>query len=146
VNRLSRTVTLQLESALEYVSLRQDLPETSRDLLLPVGGAALPGRDRYEGVFRWLRDVQKVKKIFKVVVDDLVPYPHTDRAIIAALEKFDVEIWDWRKLDISSETVFKAASGTRQLHLQCSGNEAVLRSWSCKHGLARLTEVIRILL
>ncbi|KAF3170663.1 hypothetical protein TWF788_010126 [Orbilia oligospora] len=49
-----------------------------------------------------------------------------------------IEIWDWRKLDICSDTVREAAPGVRVLHLYSSANKAVLKGWACKDGLRTL--------
>ena len=145
ITRLSDTVNWRLDTALEYVSLRHDLPKTASHELSPPSSIPTAregrGRNPCQSVFEWLQKEWKVEKIFKVVVEDLLPFPHTDEAIKTALKPFKVEVWDWRKLDISSQAIFEAAKETRELHLQCSGNEAVLRSWACKHGLAQLTEV-----
>jgi hypothetical protein len=139
VASLSETVKFEFDSALEYVSVRHDEPQKASNAA--VGSSPPVDRNPYQGVFEWLRSPMKVKKIFKVIVEDLGPYPHTDEAIKAALEEFEVEKWDWRKFDICSKTILKAAKETRELYLQSSGNEAILRSWSCKHGLAELTKV-----
>jgi hypothetical protein len=141
VEDIGGTVRLNFESALAYASFRRDLDEASGIQLGPPGDASLEDRNPYKGVFQWLRQKKGIQKIFKIVVDDLVPYPHTDTAIIAAVKDFDVETWDWRKLDLSSQTILTAAKGTRELYLQSSGNEAVLRGWGCRHGLPLLSDV-----
>ncbi|KAF6821779.1 hypothetical protein CMUS01_11342 [Colletotrichum musicola] len=139
VANLANTVQFRLDTALEYVSLRRDLA-TPQNLCPPVCNSTAQDRNPYHGVFDWLREEFQVEKIFKIIVEDLVPYPHTDQAIRAALKPFGVEKWDWRKLDVCSETIFDAAPETRELYLQSSGNEAVLRSWACKSGLAKLNK------
>ncbi|RMJ17997.1 hypothetical protein CDV36_002316 [Fusarium kuroshium] len=141
VTNTADAVMFRLETALEYVSLRRDILDTCH-LSPPVRDtAATEERNPYQGVFNWLQDVHHVEKIFKVIVEDLVSYPHTDEAIRTALKPFKVEQWDWRKLDICSRTILDAAPLTRELHLQCSGNEAVLQSWACESGLAQLEHV-----
>ena len=145
--KLIEKIDFRFDTALEYVSLRQDEKEASgSNPTTPTSSLITQERNRYQEVFEWLRmwerdQNSKVEKIFKVVVDDLGPSPHTDQAIRTALQPFDVEILDWRKLDLSSQTILEAAKGTRKLFLHSSGNEAVLRSWGCKHGLAELKEV-----
>ncbi|KAF3271949.1 hypothetical protein TWF970_010177 [Orbilia oligospora] len=49
-----------------------------------------------------------------------------------------IEIWNWRKLDICSDTIREAAPGVRILHLYSSANKAVLKGWACKDGLRTL--------
>ncbi|KAI1126077.1 hypothetical protein F5Y10DRAFT_294016 [Nemania abortiva] len=137
IRGISEKVKFDFDTALEYVSLRRDPPDLP--LLSPQVLDTNPmERNPYEGVFDWLQASGGVKKIFGITIEDRVPYPHTDESIIAALKPFQVEKWDWRKLDICSQTIIKAAPDTRELHLYSSGNNAVLREWSCKHGLLDL--------
>ncbi len=141
VKTLSRTVKFKFDTALEYVSLRHDILETtSNPLCSPARDTTTQDRNPYKGVFDWLHKEFHIEKIFKVIVEDLVPYPHTDQAIMEALQPFNVEKWDWRKLDICSQTIIDAAKETRELYLHSSGNKAVLRSWGCKSGLAKLAK------
>jgi hypothetical protein len=46
--------------------------------------------DPYTQIFAWLYK-KNVRKIFKVIVDDLEENAHSDEAIVTALELFDVE-------------------------------------------------------
>ena len=96
-------------------------------------------------VFDWLRK-RNVKKVIQVIVMEGVSLPHSDEAIVESLKGLDVEIWDWRKFDICSETILQAAPQVRILHLYCSGSNAVLRSWSCEQGLVNLEKVSSALL
>ncbi|KAI0182073.1 hypothetical protein GGR52DRAFT_527302 [Hypoxylon sp. FL1284] len=137
---LSETVQFRLDTTLEYVSLRRDLP-ASYPLIPPVRDNTSQERNPYQSVFSWLQNDCHVEKIFSIIIEDLVPYPHSDAAIKTALKPFKVEKWDWRKLDISSQTILEAAPETRILNLQSSGNEAVLQSWACKSGLAQLKQL-----
>lgn len=60
---------------------------------------------------------------------------HTDEKIIEALNGFEVEEWDWDKIDLSSEVVFAASSDSvREISLQASGNDAVLQGWCAPGG------------
>jgi hypothetical protein len=83
-----------------------------------------------------------VSRIFKVIVVDDGETPHSDQAIEVALKPFKIEIWDWKKIDICSETIVRAAGDyVRIVYLYSSGNNAVLRSWSCEAGLVNLPMV-----
>lgn len=139
ITNLTRRFQHQFETALEYVSLWRDLDGAQH----PLSAERVARRDgnSYEAIFEWLRTELGVKKIFRILVEDLVPYPHSDEAIKDSLKPFGVEIWDWRKLDISSRTIFDAAPETRELYLQCSGNKATLQSWACQGGLEKLRQV-----
>jgi hypothetical protein len=102
--------------------------------------------------FQWLQEKKKVKKILKVVVDDK-NHPHRDEDIEgvlgpergpANLKSFDVEILDWRKFDICPVVIQNAAPNVRELHLQWSGKNSVLRGWSDDDGLPKLPYLQRI--
>lgn len=90
-------------------------------------------------------------KIFSVEVDDNGPDPHTNTAIRKSLrdwnevEKsyrdFEIEVWNWKKIDICSETIFNAAPMASKVYLYSSGNTAVLRGWACCSGLPKLSNV-----
>ncbi|KAF5573096.1 intracellular serine protease [Fusarium pseudoanthophilum] len=115
------------------------------------GNTADDEKDPTEGrkdlciIFDWLHKEAKVKKIFKVTVDDLGDTPHCDYAIEEALKKFDVEVWDWCKSDLCCETVAKTAPNARRVNLYWSGRNAVLRGWGDPQGglasLAHLEQV-----
>lgn len=77
-----------------------------------------------------------MRKIIELIVDDDQDPPHKD-TIIASLETFDLEIFDWKKLDLCSDTIFKAAPHANKIVLYSSGNNAVLKSWSATDGLVR---------
>ncbi|KAK6501368.1 hypothetical protein TWF481_009210 [Arthrobotrys musiformis] len=100
-------------------------------------------KDQYVETFKWLRK-QKVKKIFKVQVneidDPLHPQiiPHSNYAIRKCLEGFEVETFDWKKYDICSETILRAAPNVRVVHLYSTANTAVLRGWAAADGLVKL--------
>ena len=64
--------------------------------------------------------------------------PHSDEAIELALGSFKVEIWEWQKFDICSETIASAAPDVEQAHLYWSGNNAVLWGWSEAETLKRM--------
>jgi hypothetical protein len=123
------------------ISDRQD--KTNKDLL--PDPTKPPPRDRFgltdaKIIFQWLRD-HGVRRIFKVIVIDDGEIPHSDQAIEEALRRFDIETWDWKKFDICSETIVRAAEHVKIVYLYSSGNNAVLRGWSCEEGLVKLAMV-----
>lgn len=77
-------------------------------------------------VFTWLYK-RHVRKIERVTVIEDRETPQQDSTIVKCLEKFNVEIWDWEKMDISSEVISKSSKVIREIRLHSSGNEAVLR-------------------
>ncbi|KAK4458238.1 intracellular serine protease [Cladorrhinum samala] len=139
---------LKFEDALQYVAIPAIKIESAsegstgstkqsiRDRLVNDG----TGRRDLVQVFDGLRQ-KGVKTILKVVVDDTLVPPHTDEAIEEALRNMDVEVWDWKKVDLCTEVIYNAAPGVREVHLYWGGNNAVLRGWSEQGGLKVLTEL-----
>ena len=106
------------------------------------------GRIRQE-----ISDIEKVFKhllgdvttIFKVTVEDLRDPPHSDMTIEECLRNRKVEIWNWKKLDMCPDVIFRAAPGLKELHLYWSGRNVVLRGWMEETGLCRLQHLERII-
>jgi hypothetical protein len=139
-------MNLSFETILAYVKLPK-VPLETQNLKQAIAKRAvkekgnLPGTGLsvYGDVFHWLYQ-NGVRQIIEVTVDDLIATPHSDE-IIETLSRFNIEILNWQKLDLCSETIVKAAPSVEELFLYSSGNNAVLRSWSCKHGLRELKKV-----
>lgn len=132
--------SVSFESILSYVHLpRCTWRDGPSDDEYSESPSVSQSEGRYELVFDTLRKLN-VKKIVRVIAQD-GKIPHRDEDIERMLAGFDVEEWEWEKIDICSEVVFEAAPNVRELSLYSSGNNAVLRSWSAKDGLARLQEV-----
>ena len=115
-----------------------------RDKLEP---ARCEGQTDFFMIFEWLRQAG-VKRILQVIVDDSTkpededPRPHSDDAIFHCLVPFEIEVWDWKRLDISSDLIRRIGENhISEVHLYCSGLDAVLRHWSDRNGLARLSKV-----
>ena len=85
-----------------------------------------------------------VDTILKLTVDDLEQPAHSDVAIETALKGKAVEIWDWKKVDICSEVIRRAAPDVREVNLYWSGQNAVLRGWGEKEGLPQLKNLEKI--
>ena len=91
-------------------------------------------------IFAWLEQ-QRVKSVLKVaVIDDAYP-SHSDRAIEKCLNRFDIRVWNWYKVDLCCSVILKAAKRARDVTLYSSGNNAVLMGWSSPEGLPKLGEV-----
>ena len=102
----------------------------------------LRSRLDYVKVFNWLRKKGGVRKVLEVNIEDDETEPHCDEAIEIALQGLDVEILNWKKLDLCSDVLWNAARDVKELFLYSSANNDVLRSWSAKDGLGRLPKVI----
>lgn len=95
------------------------------------------GRKDYLAIFDWLYE-RKVNHIVRVIVADHDDRPHSDAVIVRALHNFGVDSLDWRRFDLSSHCILSAVADVRHLKLYCSGNNAILRSWSAPSGLVNL--------
>lgn len=126
---------LEFDSILQYVAVDEVQLRQEDTASSSAGGTE--GRHDMVLLFDWLKD-KGVKRIIKVMVDDLGSSPHSDEAIEKALEGLHVEILDWRRLDLCPLTIYRIGSDLRELHLRWSGRNAVLRSWSDVDGLARI--------
>jgi hypothetical protein len=154
LNRLSRH--LKFEDSLQYVALPklrvEQAPKTAGSRTAVVSAAVEADKTLIQEkpdrvgltdskiVFNWLAK-NGVKKIIRAIVLDDGDVAHSDEAIEECLTPFKIEVWDWKKPDICSETIYKAAPDVRVVHLYCTGNNAVLRSWSGDEGLAKLKKV-----
>ena len=125
---------IKMETVLEYVDL--PIVQLKHDSSLPntATGSGIEAQeqlqrreslDSYRHIFEWLRR-KGVKKIFEVRVEDIVPFPHSDQAILDALRGLDVEVWKWKRLDISSELIAQAGKNVKEIYLYSSGNNGVL--------------------
>ena len=70
-----------------------------------------------------------------MVVDD-GDLPHADAAIVEALYGFQVEEWDWKKMDLCADVIYESSPGVREVSLYSSGNNAILVGWASAEGLA----------
>jgi hypothetical protein len=137
---------LEFEDILQYVAIPQVRIEGKPVVVKgnrPPPKPDAKGRDDLKLIFNWLKDdkQKKVKTCLKVIVDDLKEPAHHDEAIEECLDGVGVEIWDWRKMDISPEVIKKVAPDVREVHLYWSGNHTVLRGWSELDGLRQLKKL-----
>lgn len=128
--------TFKFETYLSYVSL----PPRKHARMLKGKLEKVDFLDSYEVIFDFLKK-EGVKKIFKIIVNDLIGSPHSDKMIIELTKSFNIEHWAWKKLDISSDVIFNAAQNVKTIELHSSGSFAALQGWACKHGLIKLPNV-----
>ena len=113
----------------------------------PIDSVLVSGRrDEVSKVLIWLKDVKdggikNVRKIYHLVVPDYLDDPHTEEAIEEAIKPFKVEVFDWRRLDLSIDSVEAGAPTVRHLSLYSSGNKAALSHWFGPDGIRKLTQV-----
>ncbi|CEI68158.1 unnamed protein product [Fusarium venenatum] len=96
--------------------------------------------------FDWLRN-RSVTKIVKVFVEDIEPPSHRDEAIERCLKYFNIEVLDWKRLDLDSVTLCEIGVNLREVYLQWSGSHDTLRVWSEQEALPSLPslEVIHLI-
>ncbi len=133
----------KFNSVLQYVAFRRiefirpELPPrvgNQGQKVVPVTGK---GRTDMTVPFKWLRE-RDVIDIVKVIVDDLELPSHKDEAIRESLGPFDIEILDWRKIDLCPDTICSSCPKLREVHLWWSGTNGILRAWSEPEGLVKL--------
>ena len=139
---------LRFESTLQYVALPNLLTSTANVL---DGTITDEGKEmerstpiHYKKVFDWLREARHVQEILRIIVEDDLEHPHDDQTIEEAITGLGVEVWDWRKYDISSETIHTAAPDVKEIYLYTTANNAVLWGWSDEDGLRKLKNVRQV--
>lgn len=100
-----------------------------------------PKPAQHKMIFDWLRNIKNVEQVLHIIVEDDLDNPHDDETIISAVSHLQVETWDWRKYDLCSDTIFKAAPNVTRVNLYTTGNNTVLRGWSDENGLRVLKKV-----
>ncbi|GKZ36540.1 hypothetical protein AbraIFM66950_007660 [Aspergillus brasiliensis] len=90
--------------------------------------------------FNWLYR-ENVRHILKIVVHDAEDAPHTDTAIVDCLSKFEIDTLSWRKVDLSSQTIFNACPSLKEVYLRWSGDPSILRAWTEQEGLLLLEKL-----
>jgi hypothetical protein len=98
------------------------------------GGKKGRGLSDLVAVFGWLRK-NRVEKIVKVMVIDDGDPSHSDASIVEALRGFEVEVWDWKRVDINTDVIHRCNKHVREVSLYSSGNNAVLMGWASLEGL-----------
>ena len=138
---------LEFERFLKYVAFPKLQIEKRRG---PQRGKPIKtnskGSDDMTVIFAFLREEKKVERIIHVIVADQNGIAHSDAAIESSLKDFKVEIWEWQKFDICTETIANAAPDVEQVHLYWSGNNAVLRGWSDAEVLKRMGKLKKVYL
>ncbi|KAL9120736.1 MAG: hypothetical protein Q9187_002706 [Circinaria calcarea] len=93
-------------------------------------------------VLDWLKG-KKVNEIIELTVPDRMVNPHNEVEIGRYVRNFEVEVLNWRFLDMSI-SIFedpKTWDRIRELHLYSSGKRAVISHWLSKEGVSLLRNV-----
>jgi hypothetical protein len=92
-------------------------------------------------IFEWLSRCKGVEHILEIRVDDGEFSRHSEEDIEASLTRFDVRDLDWRRVDLSIDSVMRAAPNVERLHLYSSGNLGTIDHWLGRYGIQRLSNV-----
>ncbi|KAK8103407.1 uncharacterized protein PG998_010440 [Apiospora kogelbergensis] len=145
----------EFENVLQYVAIPQLRVEKDADLPRSEPGqrptkpssSIGSGRTDLQIIFNWLKDEKKVKKVFRVIVDDLEEPSHQDEAVESCLKDIQgVETWDWKKFDLSPDIILNAARHAKVVNLYWSGRNIALRAWSEERGLHQLEHLEKVYL
>jgi len=101
-------------------------------------------RDEAHSVLKWLRDRKGVRKIIEVRVADSQYHPHSEQVIEESLERFDVEILNWKRADLSVDSISIAAPNVKKLYLYSNGSKASIGHWAGSDGVGRLEKLEEI--
>lgn len=100
--------------------------------------------DGVRALFQWLSVTAHVKTIKSLNIPDSITTPMNDELVSEAIiNRFAIEKFDWRKLDINLDILTKSNHEEKftDLTLYSSGNWSVLYHWISPHGLQKLTGV-----
>ncbi|KAF9634998.1 hypothetical protein BFW01_g5893 [Lasiodiplodia theobromae] len=139
---------LRFERTLKYVALPRLTVTKTNSYSRNAKPPSRKGRDDMKIIFKWLHE-RGVRKILKVTVIDNEFPAHKDASIVDCLKDFNVEVWDWKKVDLCSEVIAKSTSVAKEISLYSSGNQAVLKGWSAPGGFSdrgKFPELTNILL
>lgn len=98
-------------------------------------------RDYVAKVLDWLFKIKGVRNIYCLHVPDSLDNPHPEEIIEKAIKPFRIEVLDWRRVDLSIDSIVDSAPTVRELYLYSSGNKAALSHWFGPQGLRRLAKV-----
>jgi hypothetical protein len=95
-----------------------------------------------EIVLEWLVKQKKVKQVIELIVPDRLHCPHNESVIAKWTEKLEVEILNWKCLDLSISVLGEGSKKRiRDLHLYASGKRAVISHWLSCEGISKLSNV-----
>jgi hypothetical protein len=119
-----------------------DFPDLGKEPLPPSEHRTVSAmRNEVQQVLNWLRTRKDVQKIMGLSVKDSFYDPHSEETIEQAIAGLDIEILNWKRLDLSIDTIFDSAKNVRELYLYCSGSKTAIRHWIGDTGVRRLEKV-----
>lgn len=89
-------------------------------------------------VLQWLRVVKGVTRILNLRVLDSQHEPHAEETIEESVKGLRIEELNWKRMDLSIDSILEAAPNVQILHLYSSGSWTPLRHWIGSQGLDTL--------
>ncbi|KAF4997527.1 hypothetical protein FDECE_12057 [Fusarium decemcellulare] len=125
------TLSVEFESTLSFVDIPiPDLPQVREDHF-----TGAPTRDEAQRILRWLYDQKQVTGIYELRVRDSLFIPHSEQVIKSCLDKFNIEVLDWERLDLSLEPLRDTCKNLKHLTLYGSSWSS-LQYWTSEEVIA----------
>ena len=123
---------IEFEKALRYVEL--SVPADPIFKPREIEYLETTGRPEVLLVLYWLKHIKGVERIHDLRVRDSLYHPHQEETIARLKDYYSVDILDWKRPDISIDTVKQAAEQVKDLHLYGTG-WASLSHWTGCEGV-----------
>lgn len=107
------TLSVNFESTLSFV----DIPVPNLPQAKVTENIGTPIRDEVKRILDWLRGEKEVTGIYELRVRDSLFIPHCEEIIKNCLDKFDIEVLDWERVDLSLEPLKDTCKNLKQLTL-----------------------------
>lgn len=124
VPRPEPTLTVNFESTLSFVDIPVPTLPQAKAAKETASGVLM--RDEVCRILTWLHRKKRVTGIYELRVRDSLFVPHCEEAIKTCVEKFDIEVLDWTRPDLSLEPLKESCRNLKELTLYAS-------SWSSLH-------------
>jgi hypothetical protein len=131
-------LNIEFEKALRYVEL--SVPADPIFTPREVECLNVTGRPEVVIVLYWLKEIKGVKRIHELCVRDSLYHPHMEETIEKIQDYYSIDVLDWRRPDISIDTVERAAKHVQELYLYGTG-WASLSHWTGDDGVGMLPSV-----
>lgn len=137
---------LKYEQTLRYVEFPPlDLMVKEREALCENSHFTKSHREVFR-ILEWLWD-KNVRKITKLKIPDRLLNPHDDEEMAVWVDKFEVEVLDWKVLDLCVSGLKKGTKGRiKELYLYSSGSRAAINDWFGEDGVKKLGEPFETLI
>ncbi|KAL8399862.1 hypothetical protein RB594_000326 [Gaeumannomyces avenae] len=131
---------LKYEQTLRYVEFPPlDLMAKEREALCENSHFTKSHREVFR-ILKWLWE-KNVRKIIKLKIPDRLLNPHDDEEMAMWVDKFEVEVLDWKVLDLCISGLEEGTKGRiKELHLYSSGSRVVINDWFGEDGVKKFGE------